>query len=213
LEMFKRGAQGNYKDGVKYPIFMTMTNSERIKSGWVGTEESRSKWGMYAGLLATTKRYMAERDISTQSNQGKAMMAALEQEAIKWAANDEQFAKEWDFANKPLYERMKYLGVGSEDSERGRGWSEFLSIVTDYHDELAAVNNGKGVGPTSKTAGPISRKWLQEVVKLAKRNEDWKRSFMSSFTLGNFGFYDKLGDGSDLGLWKVVDDEDEGVGY
>jgi len=206
LDTFKKGIAGNAKDGTTYPMFMAMNANERKLTGWVGTPESNQQWAIYRIAYVTTKRYMAENEISSNSKQGIAMLAQVSSLGDAFAKQNDTFNKEWTFSNMPLHERLIELGVGSGTSDREQGWATFLDIVSDYQDELKTVDNPSrkepGVGPTSATANPISKKYLSMVVKLARDNEEWKYSFMSGFSLSNFGFYDKLTDGSDHGLWK-----------
>lgn len=207
LTMFKRGTLGTAKDGTSLPMFAVMTDAERVLIGMPGTETSRDYWDQYRVLYVTTKRYMEDHGISSSTKQGIAMLAAVDTQTDQYAKSDITFAKELDFSRKPLYERLVDLGVGDKTTDaRSKGWGEFLSLVSDYHEEISNLVNPSnkkvlGVGPTSATARNTALEYLARVVALAKRNEDWKRNFMQTFSLSNFGFAWKLPDGSDRGLW------------
>lgn len=209
LKLLARGLNSAAKEGVStaVPMFTKLTPVERDWIGWTGTAASRLKWITWAATRQAQDMYFETHGIKPTSKLGKQVRAQLDVMVEKWKKEDAQFAKEWDFANKPLHERLLSLGVGEGGGKRDQGWSDFLDIVSDYHEALATADNPSsrepGVGPASQTAANYSYKYLREVVKLMEENEDWFNSFRSSFTISAFGFSTswKLEDRSDQPLW------------
>jgi len=127
----------------------------------------------------------------------------------EWAEGQAQgnkyFGREWEFANKPLHERLKEIGVGTTGKESDQGWQEFLALVTSYHADLANTPNvstrKNGVSPGAQAAAPVTRAYLEELLELKRRHSKWWQEFSQMYTPSKFGFYWRLEDNRDRELF------------
>lgn len=193
------------------PFMAFLTPEQKVDLGWNPDPEVAKVWKQWAEAHWTVVKYQREtihegKGINATSKEGKRQWELFEKWSENLAAENPAWGSEWRFSRASLAERMRFLGVGTGNDKRSRGWSQFLDIVEDYNGALdrAVVSNSKqvGVGPRSGTAGPITQEYLGHVATLAKENPEWWQQFTDSYTMSKFGFYWRRPDAVDDFMWK-----------
>jgi hypothetical protein len=152
--------------------------------------------------------------ISTSSTLYKTTYSTTMQNTMAQLAGVDGFVNEAELSKLKLHERLLVFGVAAYgDDPESQGMRQFLSICTDYWNELGRADNPAsklpGVGPTAQTARPIWDKYMQQVVALAypeidpktgerdiDKPSEWWTMFRGTYPISKFGFTTKWKDAS-----------------
>ncbi len=207
MEAYGKGTDSRATKGVdnSAPLFSKMTTEGKAEIDWTSDKSAEYIWRRWAMQKAIQQVWMRQHGISSSSTQGKQITAALTEWAEGQAQGNKYFGREWEFANKPLHERLKEIGVGTTGKESDQGWQEFLALVTSYHADLANTPNvstrKNGVSPGAQAAAPVTRAYLEELLELKRRHSKWWQEFSQMYTPSKFGFYWRLEDNRDRELF------------
>lgn len=202
MKALAAGTDSRAKSGVSMsdPLFSKMTTEDKTDAGWNSDRSAEYIWQRWALQKAAQQVWMNQNGISPSSKKGLQIAQQLHEWATKEGENNEYFKKEYDFAQKPLHERLRDIGIGTTGKKTDQGWQELFAIVTSYHADLSRVN-GKGVGPQAQAAAPVTKFYLEQIIELKRKEPEWWREFSQMYTPSNFGFYWRLEDGRDQELF------------